>query len=314
MISARQGAPPREIDARSRATYRVAVETVALTVTVTSKDGSYVGQLAPDDFVVHDNGVPQMISIFEHGDVPLDLALLIDASASVYDRFDLIRAAAKGFVRSLGPYDRGAVVGFNDRFRLLADWTSDLATLDAALDSAAAGGGTALYTSLYIAMGGLGPTPVADGMPRRRIIVVLSDGENTRGPVSYEHVLESTRRSAVTIYTIRITEPVPPAFARLLGLSVPPSSSVYLLGHLARETGGRDYSLKCLDELPNVYASIAAELANQYMLGYVPAGHAGDKAFHRVTVSLPRHPTARARTRVGYLVGSPLRQIEPSQD
>jgi Ca-activated chloride channel family protein len=285
------GAPP---------VFRVNVDTVPLTVTVTHAVRGYVGNLGRDDFTVFDNGVRQQVTIFEHGDVPLDLLLLIDVSASVYHQFHLVQSAGKGFLGTLRAGDRAAVVGFNDQVRLLADWTADRARLHDALDGAQAGGSTALYTALYVALRGLDPDGHDDGHTRRRAIVVLSDGMDTESLMTYDGVVDACRRTNVTVYTIRLAEPAPSLFGRLTGRRHDRTPE-FVMTNVARETGGRAFSIRRLDELAGVYEQIARELASQYLLGYVPTGADDHREFHTVAVTLPEYPGVLARTRMGYL-------------
>jgi VWFA-related protein len=245
--------------------------------------------------------------VFGGAEVPLDLVVLLDVSASVRDRLPLVRTAAKGFLKTLRAGDRGAVIGFNERVRVLSDWTDDQAALARAIDSANATGGTALYSAIYIALRGLGSTPLDATSVRRRAIVLLSDGEDTSSLLSYDDVLESCRRSGVIVYTIYVKRNIDKELDRILRDRRPRAEDgEYVLSSLARETGARVFPVMRYEELPGVYAQIAEELAHQYLLGYVPAphaptGHVATGPFHNISVAVPRHADAQARTRVGYL-------------
>jgi Ca-activated chloride channel family protein len=97
---------------------------VSLTVTVT--DGKrLVPGLKPDDFQVYEDGVRQNVQFFEAREVPIDLILLIDTSASMADKMEIVREAAVGFLRTIRPQDRGAVVTFGDRVNIAQALTSD---------------------------------------------------------------------------------------------------------------------------------------------------------------------------------------------
>jgi VWFA-related protein len=280
-------------------TFRVALQTVALNVTVTGRQG-YVTDLAREDFAVYEDGAQQQVSVFQAADVPVDLVLLLDLSASVSNQMHLIRSAAKGFLSTLRPGDRGAVIGFNENVRVLADLTDSQVALTAAVDAARARGGTALYSAIYIAIRGLAWDPESEGI-RRRALVVLSDGRDTRSLLSYEDILESARRSGVLLYTIRVHDPAPPAVARLLRNRGGLDDSHYALTSLARETGARAFTAAKLEELSGIYDQIAEELAHQYLLGYEPPSREQSGEFRRVAVTVPSRPGAQARTRSGYL-------------
>lgn len=297
---AAESAPAARPATPSRPLFRTAIDAVPLAVTVSRAGGGYIGHLSASDFEVYDNGRLQHISTFVRGTGPLDVALLIDVSASVFDHFDLVRAAAKGFVDALQADDRAAVIGFHRQLRLMADWTSDHRTLARALDEAYPGGSTSLYTALYVAITGFEPAPTGDPSPRRRAVIVLTDGRDTNSLLSYEDVIEACRRSAVAIYTIRVKGRGPSAIGRLFGRR-PDRTPEYVLTNVARESGGRAFAIGGLGELSHVYLDIATELSNQYLLGFVPSVSNNRSPFHSVTVAVPHVAGAFARTRLGYL-------------
>lgn len=308
--------PDRVAAGSSPAVYAAGVEMVALNVTVTSARQTYVENLTRDDFVVHEDGVPQPITIFGGGDVPLDLALLLDVSASVRDRLTLVRTAAKGFLKTLRPEDRGAIIGFSTRVSVLADWTADQHALGAAVDAARASGSTSLYGAIYVALRGLSPSQrSSDGLSRRTAIVVLSDGEDTSSLVSYDDVIDACRRSGVMVYTVRVARQVSKELEELLRRPARDGlAGEYVMNNLARETGARALTVKRLEELPAAYARIADELAHQYYIGYVPAAvvAGAERPFHALSVTLPGRPDAQARTRLGYARMPLVKRVAPS--
>jgi Ca-activated chloride channel family protein len=128
---------------------------VSLNVTVTD-GGKFVTGLQPSDFVVYEDGVKQDVQFFESSSVPVDLIVLIDTSSSMADRMDVVHEAAIGFLNTLRPIDRGAVVTFADAVDVVQPLTSDRARLTAAIGGTHAHGSTALYTAVYIALRQLG--------------------------------------------------------------------------------------------------------------------------------------------------------------
>jgi VWFA-related protein len=290
-------------------TFRIAVRTVSLNVTVTGRQG-YLTDLSREDFAVYEDGARQEVSVFHAGDVPLDLVLLLDLSASVSHHMGLIRSAAMGLLATLRPADRGAVIGFNDKVRMLAGLTDDQALLRSAVDAARPNGGTALYSAIYVAIRGLASEPESEGL-RRRALVLLSDGHDTRSLLRYEDILEVARQCGLLLYTIRVENPASVAQGRLLGYGGGKDDSRYALTALARETGARAFAAAKIEELSGIYGQIAEELAHQYLLGYVPPDPAMGApqrspwkeadGFRRVAVAVPGKPGAQARTRAGYL-------------
>jgi Mg-chelatase subunit ChlD len=119
-----QSTPPR---ARFlRRSFQTGIDVVSLAVTVTDPQQKLVGNLQRGDFSVFEDGVPQELAYFETGDVPLDLTLLIDTSASMEGKLGFVRKAATGFTTTLRAGDRASVVGFNNRVSVLQPFTEDL--------------------------------------------------------------------------------------------------------------------------------------------------------------------------------------------
>src|SRR5687768_2443719 len=122
--------------------FRTGASLVALNVTVT--DGKqFVAGLASEDFAVYEDGVRQEVRFFEATNVPLDLILLIDTSSSMRDKMTVVQEAARGFMKTLRPQDRGAVIEFNDTVTVGQALTSDRGAIEAAINRSEARGGTA---------------------------------------------------------------------------------------------------------------------------------------------------------------------------
>lgn len=288
--------------------FQSGTDLVVLPVTVTDARQKYVTGLTMADFQVFEDGLLQDLAFFAADPVPLDLAILLDTSASMSDKIAMAQEAAVGFVRSLRAEDRASVIAFNDAARVRQPLVADLARVEAAIRETTPGGGTALYTALYIALKELARQSPTTGEVRRQGIVLLSDGEDTRSLVTSDDVLELVRRSGIMIYTISLTSG--PAASR--GQTAAKghrgntrswfkSQSDYLMRRLAEETGGRAFFPIGIEELTPVYGLIAEELAQQYTLGYSPKHPGRDGAFRRIAVRLGSQPGARPRTRLGYL-------------
>ena len=290
----------------SNATFRAAVDMVALTVTVTDTDQHPVSGLNTSHFVVLEDGVEQPLSFVAASEVPLDLTLLVDASASMTDKMGLAREAVRGLARALRPDDRVSVVEFRDGLVQRQAMTSDRRLVDVALDRMTPEGGTALYTALYVALSGLRPPAAGHPDVRRQCIVVLSDGEDTSSLVGFEDVLEKARRRGVTVYAVALRSGAALVIARnrpdrLKALE----EADFMMRSLARETGGQAFFPSSAEELGGIYAAISTELGQQYAIGYTPRNTARDGAWRRVLVRVPSHPRARLRTRTGYFAEPP---------
>jgi VWFA-related protein len=280
-------------------TFRSGSALVALNVTVQDRGSKFVRGLKPDDFVVYEDGVKQDVTLFESTRVPVDLIVLIDTSASMRDRLDLVQEAASGFLKTLRPEDRGAVVSFATSVTVLQPLTSNQAHLQAAIRSTRAAGNTCLNNAVYIALKAFGQTTQRDGDLRRQAIIVLSDGADTASVVSFEDVLALARKKGVSIYTVFLQSPAEEQRLAITGQSRVDEDADYTMRTLAKETGAQSF-FPLAKGLKSVYDSIATELASQYSIGYVPLNTKADGRFRRVNVQVVTRPELRSRTRLGY--------------
>ena len=270
---------------------------VSLNVTV--QDGAkYVSGLQPADFAIYEDGVRQDVRFFESSAVPIDLILLIDTSSSMVDKLRIVHDAASGFLKTLRAGDRGAVVGFADTVQVLQPLTSDRAILEQAVRATGAKGSTSLNNAVYIALKQFGQGARAGVDPRRQAIVVLSDGQDTSSVVSFDDVVALARKTGVNIYTVSMQSGLA-AGVRAQQSRRYFSDSDLAMKTLARETGAQAF-FPAPKDLNGVYGTIAAELASQYSIGYVPANNRLDGRFRRVVVQVVTKPSLHPRTRPGY--------------
>jgi Ca-activated chloride channel family protein len=282
---------------RGWAVFRSGIDLVHLNVTVTQAQGRYVTDLNRDDFAVLEDGMRQDLEFFAASDVPLDVAVLLDTSASMASKMLLVREAAIGFVRSLRPGDTGAIVEFSDVVRVRAGFTRDVGELETAVRTAEARGATALNTAVYVALKMFERRVVDTGEVRRPAMVVLSDGEDTKSLMPFEDVLDLAQRSGVSVYTISLTTSATGAPAHVDRFL---SRADYDMRALARESGARWFRPSRIEELRGVYSAIVDELSRQYTLGYRSKNAKRDGAFRRLGVQVLSRAGAWARTRSGY--------------
>ena len=272
-------------------TFRSGVDLVALTVTPERADGSYVPRLRAADFRVFEEGVPQHVAFFGASEVPVDLVLMLDTSASMGARLDAAQRAAVNLIDAGRTEDRTVLMAFGARATVLVPFTADRPRLERAIQQLRAGGSTALYDAIYVALQEFGRGKTSD--VRRRAIVVLSDGDDTISLVSFDSLIDRARRTGVAIYVIALR----PASR---GGERPVGSATYQMRRLAQETGGRSFFPAALEDLEGVYGAIARELAHQYAIGYVPTVASERNTFRRVSV-LVDQPGIKVRTRRGYI-------------
>ena len=281
------------------ATFRSNVDLVALNVVVTDGDQKYVAGLNPSDFAVFEDGIQQDVSFFGASNVPLDLAILLDTSASMTGKMQLVQQAAIGFLETLRAGDRAIIVDIKDATRVMYPLGGDLEAAKKAILATVPRGGTALYNGTYMTLKEMTKERRGNSEVRRQALVVLSDGDDTASLVSYDDLMDVAKQSGIAIYTITMRSPYLLKQAEARGHSYF-SQSEFGMKALAQETGARSFFPSQLSELSGVYASIAQELATQYAIGYSPKNPKLDGSYRRVIVRIADKPGIRTRTRAGY--------------
>jgi Ca-activated chloride channel family protein len=274
--------------------FRLGVELVSLSVTVRNTARQYVEDLTRDDFHVYENGVPQQLTFFGKSNIPLGVAICLDSSASMEQAMPIAQEAAIRFARTLRSADLATVIDFDSTAKTAQSFTNDVDAIETAIRGTTAGGSTALFNALYVALNQLNKLPVQDEhrVPRRRAIVLLSDGADTSSLVDFQEVLDVASRSDTAIYSIGLgpRETARPATAE---------EGDFVLRRLAEQTGGRAFFPKEARELADVYADIREELTRQYALAYESTGGARNGEWRRISVRVDR-PNVLVRTRQGY--------------
>ena len=280
------------LHAQNPPSFRAGVELVLLNVSVTDASGRHVSDLPADDFSIFEDNRPQELGFFSPANSSLAVCLLIDTSSSMEPRMALTQRAASDFIGKLRPGDAAEVIDFDSRVEVLQPFTTDRGLLSAAIQRTRAGGATALYNAVYIALKQLDQMKPLEGEEiRRQVIVVLSDGEDTSSLVTFDELLDAAKRSQTAIYTIGLGLDEQPARATLTG--------TFVLQRLAQETGGQLFTARQPTELTNVYTRIADDLTSQYVLGYLSSNVRRDGRWRSTTVRV-RRPGLQARTRPGY--------------
>jgi VWFA-related protein len=298
----------------------VSVDTseVLFPVSVRDSNGRLVNDLTRNDFRVFEDGAMQPLSDLALRQVPVDVALMVDASSSVANNLDDFRRAAQGFAAKLEADDRISLIKFDDRIELLQDWTKSRFQLQRALNRIEPGMFTRFNDALLLAAKEqFGPVTKS-----RRAVIVLSDGiDNGQGTTTLETALQSLIRAQVAVYIVANTE-ISRAAKRAeldtllggtessvrfnqvnidrlrLGLKVLDQSEQNL-AQLAQATGGRLYRPLTFDALESTYAEVADELRHQYALYFTPLNKVRDGSFRRVRVEMT-NPALQTQTRVGY--------------
>ena len=286
--------------------FRAGVDIVGLNVVVTDGAQKPVNGLQQNDFTVTEDGVPQEVTFFAASAVPLDLAILLDTSASMSDKIQTAQEAAVGFAKRLNPSDRISVVAIKDAVKTLHPLDEDVDGALTAIRETTASGGTALYNALYMSMREMIKQRRGNGDVRRQAIALLTDGDDTASLVSFDDVMDVAKQSGIAVYAITLQS------ALAARLSAPgrrsPSDSEFAMRALALETGARSFAPTDIAELAGIYGTIAQELANQYSIGYTSKNPRQDGAYRHVVVRVDQ-PGARTRTRSGYVAPRAVRRI-----
>ena len=282
--------------AAQETTLRVDVKLVSIFVNVTDRNGAIVGGLAREDFAVAEDGRPQQIAVFERqSELPLNLTLAIDTSGSVRKDMAQEADAARRFAHAiLRPQDRMSLLQFATDVRELTPFTNQVAQIDRGLSQLRGDWATALYDAIYLGSQRLG------GKQGRKVLILISDGDDTAKSTTYAQALEAALRNEVMIYSI-IDVPIEASAGRDLG-------GEHALITLAEQTGGKSF-YESDGGLDKAFARVSDDLRTQYLLGYYPKNQEPGRPFHRVQVTIPRAaPDAfNIRHKTGYYMDSPAK-------
>ncbi|MBV8834112.1 MAG: VWA domain-containing protein [Acidobacteriaceae bacterium] len=288
------GALPFAFQAQDRSesdapTIRAEVTRVNMLFTVTDKKGRFVTDLGKDEFKVFENKKPQKILEFtSESDLPLRLAILVDTSNSIRDRFRFQQEAATTFINDvMRSQDKAVIVSFDTSAELAADLTSDTQVLEKAVHNLRPGGGTALYDAIFFAC----KDKLMLDQPMykfRRAMVILSDGEDNESRYSRDQALEMAQRADTVIYTISTN------------ISHVETEGDKVMRYMAEQTGGVSFFPFEAKDLNQSFENVANELRHQYNLFYRPEPLNNDGQYHTVQIKIPGRKDLVVRARRGY--------------
>jgi Ca-activated chloride channel homolog len=278
---------------------RVNSNLVSVPVSVTNTAGEPVQNLRVEDFRIEEDGKLQTISnMGEPGEARVEMALLFDVSGSLLPKFDFAKEAASRFLQSiLRPVDAVSIytVGVTPR-RVLDRTAGGKGALEGLLAIKPTREQTAFFDAVTAAARSLGQSAPPDA---RRVIVVLSDGEDNNSETSrLGDSLQALQRADCILYSINPSGPS----IRLNKVSL---KGHEVLQQLASQTGGSAFLPDKLEDLDAIFTRIATEIKAQYLLGYYPHDNAMDGSFRRIAVRVPKRPELFVRARQGYYVSKP---------
>ncbi|HLG98478.1 MAG TPA: VWA domain-containing protein [Bryobacteraceae bacterium] len=322
-------------DARDT-TFTADVRVVNLFATVRDKQGRIVRDLNQDDFVLEEDGRPQVIRYFSReSNLPLTLGLLVDTSGSMRRVLGEERTASYRFLdQVLQQKDQAFVIHFDREVELLQDLTSSRKKLENALAELeqsqpqrpsgqwgggrrggygggrrGGGGGTSLYDAVLLAS-----DEVMKKQSGRKALVLLTDGVDNGSKVPLARAVEAAQMADTLVYGIRIADPDGYNFGRrrggMSGRGAPPPY-VYgdrldgkkILQRLCQPTGGASFDVSEKQPIDAIYTQLQEELRNQYSLGYTPDHAAAGPGYRRIHLAVKRDGV-NIQTRDGYYAAS----------
>jgi VWFA-related protein len=284
-------ASSKDEDDQPLTTIKRVVNEVNLVFTVTDKRGHFVRDLKQNDFKVLDDKKPptQVVNFGSETNLPLRVALLVDASNSIRDRFRFEQDAAIEFLNQIvrPKFDSAFVIGFDTTAEVTQDFTDSAEKLARGVRMLRPGGGTALYDAVYFACRDK-LMKSNDTVATRRAIILLTDGEDNQSRVTREEALEMAQRAEVVIYPISTNG----SGVKLKGDNV--------LERLADATGGRAFFPFKIEDVANAFSEIQDELRSQYLLAYKPADFQPDGSYRSIDIVAENHKNLKVRARKGY--------------
>lgn len=289
------------------ATLKVSTEVVNVYAVVADKKKHIIADLKKEDFQVQEDGAPQQIRYFSREtDAPLTMGIMVDTSPSQGRVLGIEQEQADAFLHQvLRPKDLAFVLHFNVDVELLQDFTADQKLLAHAIDETVinggghgpmpgpfptsdAGGATHLYDAVYLASNELLKNEVG-----RKVLILLTDGEDQGSKVKLETALEAAQKSDVINYSVDIVDR-PFYGIRSIGFG---GDSV--LRKLSDDTGGRVLQVNKTKDTAAAFQEIANELRTQYLIGYTPTNTKHDGAFRKIRVSVD-NSEYKVQARRGY--------------
>jgi len=263
---------------------------VNVTISVTDPYGRFVTGLGKDYFEVYDNKVKQEIAHFTDEDAPISLGIVYDVSGSMKERISRSLRALRRFIETSHNDDDFFLIAFNDRAKLIQDFTTSGDSVLGHLMFANPHGSTALYDAAYIAV-----EKVQQGRHSKRALLIISDGQDNNSRYTYKELLNIVKEADVQIYAIGITDPANDSLAGY-GRSV--------LEEITRMTGGRAFFPNDYNEpeLVEICTRIALELRHQYSVGFYPTDVASEAKWHKIQVKV-NPPRGLGRLSLSYREG-----------
>jgi Ca-activated chloride channel family protein len=255
---------------------------VRLPVTVTQKDQLVTG-LKRGDFVVLEDGVPQEITFFsdEKSNPPVFVGVLMDTSPSTAGKLKFSKEAAANFLYTVVQLrkDKGAFMTFDNEITLHQDFTDKLDLLQKAVDNVKK---TGSQTALYDAVWEFSDEKLRS-VPGRRVIVLITDGDDTFSRAELIDAIDIAQRTETTIFGISTKAGFLGSVPGVEAGTIKDKGDKYLT-QLAEQTGGQAFFTGDMINLERAFRKISQELRSQYIITYRPANQTYDGRTRKIEV------------------------------
>jgi VWFA-related protein len=284
---------PKKIEGMPDYSIRVDVPLVTVPVSVTTKDGQFIPNLQEANFKIFEDGVEQKVTNFNKTDAPITAVLLVEfASTNYYFMVDALNASY-AFANSLKKEDWVAVVSYDMKPHILADFTQNKQEVYSALNQLRVPGfaETNLFDALYDTLDRI------DRIEGRKYVILITTGIDTFSKLNLDQTMKKIKASKdITIFPISVGFAVrnyceTHQCGYTHGIGIPVGNMDYLQGDnemntFARMTGGRAYFPRFEAELPEIFHDITGDIRNQYLLAYHPTNPKLDGSYRKLKVEV----------------------------
>jgi VWFA-related protein len=280
---------------------KIAIRRVRLPITVTDKKGNFVPGLTKGDFTILEDKIPQTIETFSDDlsqTTPLYVAVLMDTSGSTAGKLKFQQEASMNFISTVVKprKDRVLFATFDDEINLMQDFTDKLDLLDKAVYNVKKIG---THTALFDAIWQFCDEKMRS-VPGRRVLLVVTDGEDTYSRANIRDAIDIAQRTETTIFAISTKAGFLATVPGVEAGQVSDKKDKDLLT-LAEETGGAAFFTGDMVTLERSFTKISKELRAQYLVTYNPTNKSYDGSFRKIDVKLSDgRGELKVRTKRGY--------------
>ncbi len=255
---------------------RVDASLVLIPVQVNTEIGAPVTHLTRENFRIYEDGVEQKITHFAKDDAPISIGVVFDSSGSMQNKMQKSLEAAQTFFKTANREDEFFLVDFNERPKLTVPFTPNSDDVYRRIKGTRPFGRTALFDAIDLAI-----RQMKRAKNARKALVILSDGGDNRSRMTFSAVKHLLQEADVQMYSMGIFD-VSDSPKRPKEEQEGPR----LLDELTELTGGRNYRVDNLNDLPDISDRIGRQLRSQYLIGYTPINDDRDGKYRRVTLAL----------------------------